>query len=328
MLGFVPQPNLRGIAFLTITQPQNWRQYIVSVDQLEEITGYNFLSNVPEHIQRIIKDRRVDFTLNAPLLADNEIQSSSSLLTTLSNALPSGFDKLTIGHNDVIPPFALWFDTTGSSKIDLPHASFIPNSTLQASPPKVTILNGCPSQVGISETSSFQICVNHADIGQSSAIQDSIFQVGIKKINIPEVGIAQFSLNQISTDQNSISQIRTPEISPSQVGVTQVEITQPQTRQINSAQINPTKISLPGSVSLQQFLSSYTHLYTSALTNTYKYKPLNIFDPTFNINLQITKLPTGQLAEAQITTGEANRLLCKSSRIGKLQMFSESDRRG
>jgi hypothetical protein len=52
---------------------------------------------------------------------------------------------------------------------------------------------------------------------------------------------------------------------------------------------------------LQQLLSSYPHLYTSALTNTYKDNLLNLFDPSFNINFSFTDLPTGQLAEAQIT---------------------------
>ncbi|MBE9050263.1 PKD domain-containing protein [Nostocales cyanobacterium LEGE 11386] len=50
-----------------------------------------------------------------------------------------------------------------------------------------------------------------------------------------------------------------------------------------------------------QQLFSIHNLYP-ALTNTYKDNPLNLFDPTFNINLQITDLPTGQLAEAQITS--------------------------
>ncbi|WP_338872344.1 DNA/RNA non-specific endonuclease [Spirosoma sp. SC4-14] len=34
-----------------------WRAYLTSVDALEELTGYNFLSNVPTGIQRIIEAR-------------------------------------------------------------------------------------------------------------------------------------------------------------------------------------------------------------------------------------------------------------------------------
>ncbi|WP_339377487.1 PKD domain-containing protein [Calothrix sp. NIES-2100] len=66
-------------------------------------------------------------------------------------------------------------------------------------------------------------------------------------------------------------------------------------------EINPTEIPLPSSVPLQQLVNSYPHLYNSTLTNTYKDNPLNLFDPTFNINFQIADFPTGQLVEAQIT---------------------------
>ncbi|WP_460940537.1 DNA/RNA non-specific endonuclease [Spirosoma humi] len=56
-------PNTRIIA---VNIPNNqsaadkpWRAYITSVDDLENLTGYDFLSNVPVDIQRII-ERRID----------------------------------------------------------------------------------------------------------------------------------------------------------------------------------------------------------------------------------------------------------------------------
>jgi DNA/RNA endonuclease G (NUC1) len=47
-----PLPN--G-ASKNITDWNDWTQWEVSVDYLEEITGYDFLSNVPEEIQRVIE---------------------------------------------------------------------------------------------------------------------------------------------------------------------------------------------------------------------------------------------------------------------------------
>ncbi len=38
-----------------ITDWNDWRQWQVSVDYLEEITGYDFLSNVPQAIQTVIE---------------------------------------------------------------------------------------------------------------------------------------------------------------------------------------------------------------------------------------------------------------------------------
>ncbi len=43
-------PNQQGI-------DPDWRKYRVSIDKIEELTGYNFLSNVPENIQDTIEEK-------------------------------------------------------------------------------------------------------------------------------------------------------------------------------------------------------------------------------------------------------------------------------
>ena len=58
---FVLNENTRVIA-VSIPNTQTaadkpWRAYITSVDVLETLTGYDFLSNVPTDIQRVIEDR-------------------------------------------------------------------------------------------------------------------------------------------------------------------------------------------------------------------------------------------------------------------------------
>ncbi|MFN2454759.1 MAG: DNA/RNA non-specific endonuclease [Pyrinomonadaceae bacterium] len=47
----VDMPNVQGIRY------NDWRQYRVSVDQVESYTGYNFLSNVSSSIQSVIESR-------------------------------------------------------------------------------------------------------------------------------------------------------------------------------------------------------------------------------------------------------------------------------
>ncbi len=44
-------PNIQGI------KDKTWRDYRLSVDQLEEKTGYNFLTNVPEAVQQVIESK-------------------------------------------------------------------------------------------------------------------------------------------------------------------------------------------------------------------------------------------------------------------------------
>lgn len=46
----VSVPNEQGVN-------PNWRSYLTSVDQVESLTGYDFFSNVPPHIQKVIEAR-------------------------------------------------------------------------------------------------------------------------------------------------------------------------------------------------------------------------------------------------------------------------------
>ncbi|GAB3886595.1 hypothetical protein GCM10028825_16110 [Spirosoma agri] len=41
---------------------QPWSSYRVSVDEVEKLTGYDLLSNVPESVQRVI-EARIDMKL-------------------------------------------------------------------------------------------------------------------------------------------------------------------------------------------------------------------------------------------------------------------------
>lgn len=53
----------------------DWRQYRVSVDQVESLTGYNFFSNVPTSIQSVIES-----TIDAQLVEDWEMQPDKAAI--------------------------------------------------------------------------------------------------------------------------------------------------------------------------------------------------------------------------------------------------------
>jgi hypothetical protein len=95
-------------------------------------------------------------------------------------------------------------------------------------------------------------------------------------------------------------------------------ITQVSVREVSTFQISPnqvsfikgdtSKISLPSSITLQQFLSSHNFNFQNTAVPTW----LEFLQGTtpFNLNIEIADLPTGQLAEANITgfdpTGRPN----------------------
>jgi endonuclease G len=64
-----------GTRLIAISVPNNnsvvsdWRQYRVTVDQVESLTGYNFFSNVPESIQSVIES-----TIDTQFVEDWEMQ--------------------------------------------------------------------------------------------------------------------------------------------------------------------------------------------------------------------------------------------------------------
>jgi endonuclease G, mitochondrial len=58
----VIMPNTQGI------RNNDWHQYIVSVDQVEQLTGYDFFSNVPVDIQAVIEARVDNQPIAQPML--------------------------------------------------------------------------------------------------------------------------------------------------------------------------------------------------------------------------------------------------------------------
>ncbi len=183
----------------------------------------------------------------------------------------------------------------------------------------------------IDKNSSHEIGIAISSISENRLIEVSSFetgftQVGSTQVGSTQVGSSEISLKQVGSTQVSSTQVGSSEISLPQDGVPQnctTEICSNKTLIVNSgiAQINflqansfphlsaTTKfnfpeISLPSSITFQQFLSSHNFdlqnktvpLWTEFLQS-----------PTpFNLKVEITSLPTGQLAEGTITGYDSN----------------------
>jgi hypothetical protein len=134
-----------------------------------------------------------------------------------------------------------------------------------------------------------------------------------------EIGTSQISILQIGPSQTGLTQNSSSEISPTQIDLFQKNLANGRITQINPAQISSSQfisplnvnfgeISLPSSITLQQLLSSHSF----SLQNTTVPTWLEFLQGTtpFNLNIEIADLPSGQLAEANITgfdpTGRPN----------------------
>jgi hypothetical protein len=308
---------LRNGTVINLSSPGVWETYAVTVDDVEELTGYNFFSQLPKELQNTIEARRnTSFVLNAALLADTETQFSSLFpRPPLSvNELPSGFEELSIGQNNTNSNEIAQIKLPDSpSQINIEQPSkikHVPSGSFQVDVSHIAVLEIGITHLSPSESSPFQINGDKVSFLQESTIQINSSPVGFIRNNISQISFGQVSPFQVNLMEPSLSQFGSGQISPTEVGFSQISSIEVNSRQINSTQIhplqvNPSKISLPSSIPLKQFLDSYSHTSTPASTNTFKDNPLNLwstlFDPTFNINLQITDLPTGQLAEAQLT---------------------------
>jgi hypothetical protein len=131
-------------------------------------------------------------------------------------------------------------------------------------------------------------------VHQVSSTEVAVNELSISQIGLRQIGIAQISTPQIGSIQKSPIQIGSAQISSAQISSIQISPIQISPTQIDGTQIDLTKISFPSSITLQQFLSSHNFnlqnttipTWTEFLTGT----------TPFNLNIEITDLPTGQLA--------------------------------
>jgi large repetitive protein len=176
----------------------------------------------------------------------------------------------------------------------------------------------------------------HPGITKNGLIENNFFQIGFSEISTTQISSTQVSTTQIGFSEATISQISTTQISttqiafikpsliyvcPAQVSTTQVssiskELIHTSTAEVDTSQIdttptqihiiqpNPAEISFSSGITLQQFFAIHNFgLQNKTVPSWTEF----LQSPTpFNLKVEITDLPTGQLAEGTITGYDTN----------------------
>ncbi len=182
------------------------------------------------------------------------------------------------------------------------------------------------AEIGIIEVSTSQIAIFKSGLPEVSLIPDSIakvaankdattFIVDPSKVSTTEIGflpitvVSPASISEISFPQNSTTKVNNDD-GTLKINTTQINTSEQSfTRILNN---NFGKISLSSSISPQQFFNSNfvsldPHSSIPLLDNIYSTvntkisKQNRLLNSNFDLTFQITDLPTGQLAEAQVT---------------------------
>jgi hypothetical protein len=148
----------------------------------------------------------------------------------------------------------------------------------------------------------------------STSCEVSIPQVGASQnypyqSNISQVGSSQVGSSQVGSDQSTIN-----DFGISQIGFSQIDSTPDTSTKVDFSQVNLTKVSFSNSITTLQFFNIHNTFSTSIydINNT----SLTLWNTSLqsirplNLTIEITDLPAGQLAEANITgfdpTGRPN----------------------
>jgi large repetitive protein len=260
-----------------ITSQSQWRAletWQVTIDQLESLTSLNFWSSVPITIQNDIEEILI------PLISPVRVPPSP---------IESGeIDPDSEGEGtDLRAPFLA--DTNTSPELII-YSRFDNNSSIGKS---------C-----VVEESSFPETPIHISSSQISFSKISSGQVSSGQVSLSQISSSKIGVSTVDNTQTSLSQIGFGQIGFDQTSTRQVNIGQVFTSEVDLSQISSTKIPLSSSITLQQFLSSHNFdlqnktvpLWTEFLQS-----------PTpFNLKVEITDLPTGQLAEGTITGYDSN----------------------
>jgi hypothetical protein len=286
-----------------VTPTDSWRSYIRSVDYVEQETGYDFFSNIPAEIQNDIETnlvlREASSFPSASLLAELD---ETDALFSISNASVwhdrIRQDGLSLQPSPIMPqPLSIpeiSVPQNASSQGGFIQKRALEISTRQVSTIQTSLVQSSIAQIGISKNSFIQDSLLEASSNQASVSQVSSMQVDPLQIGIVKVGSSQVGSSQISS-QSSPTQISFAQISPAQVDELQIGSTQ-----ISSTQIDPWKLSFPRVASPQEFFSS--HNFNLQNTTVPTWTEFLQGHPSFNLNIEFSDLPVGQLADSSITS--------------------------
>ena len=287
---------------------------LFNVKNIEQETGYNLFSNLPEEIQNAIEGRNVGEIRNKI----NELDSQSASLQARGNEkyILSGIttisphwtpDNTSIGHsgipNQIVASADQTFFGVRSTETSISENSRFQGmkvSSTETSSDRVDIIEVASSQIGVEKVTQRNIGSSQTSIPNNTFIQPTFIQENASQVGSSQIDSDHFNSKQVSSPQVNISQ--NDSIKVDTIPMFRGAI--PRTKQLNSSEIT-----LPASIPLQQFVVGDfpDHNSTPQIINELNNSATNIWsdllqtETQLDIDFQITELSKGQLAEATIT---------------------------
>jgi len=246
----------------------------------------DILSNLPDDVENRM-EANVNFHSYIP---------SSPLLAEVEETLqqPIFSLKLPIRHDSSIDNDTAIFTMCEREKLNIFQVGLSEINVVNSSLEHFSTHQSGTSQVSISQVRSGQI-----DRFQSGTFENSTFEVGFAQVSPVQSSTPESSSTQISFTQIGFTQVSSGQIGSGQIGLTQIDSRKLNHLQLNFSQVNPTEIPLTSSITLQQLLSSHHPNLQNTTVPTWT---SFLQSPTqFNLKLEISDLPTGQLASATIS---------------------------
>ena len=222
-------------------------------------------------------------------------------------AEPSPLDLIsanaTIWHNRVLKNVireTVNFFEIGSSQVGIAQNVACEHSSIEIGSHQISV-----SQVAPTDFSIPHLSINQGSISQVNTEHRSASERGSSQISPTEVSSIQTSRIELSSNQNSTAQIDIFQIGIGQILPAKINSTQTGVNYLINPNPIASKISDSTSIESQNFFVTDSWLlgYNPNLQNTTVPTWTSFLQsPTpFNLKLEVTDLPTGQLAEATIT---------------------------
>ena len=277
---------------------------LINIDKLEEITGYDFLSNIPAEIQEAIEGRKYPDILEKIYAEKIRPRPTSSLLastTSVFSNVGTWFDS-SIGHNSIPDQITPTTDDV-FRKIDILEVG-VDQKSLR----KTKIRQFRPSEVGTRSIHTLQNGISQISFNQTTPNQVGRIQGGFSENSTFEIRAFQNDTSKIGTTKIDTTERGIEEMGSAQVNPLQSDSSKIPFFKVVNRESNSSEIPFPPLISNNQFFSSNAnHNSTSQIINELNNSATNIWsnllqpDTRLEIDFQITDLPTGQLAEATIT---------------------------
>jgi hypothetical protein len=322
-------------------EPDEKYTYLRTVDFIETQTGYDFFSYLSTDVQAALesnflynrKYRKPSDFPNGVALLSADVSDNQSLIDDSSGSINAVISGAAIWHSSVTEQSTSIVKTNSTQEISIGQVGIIKEGSFQSGITEVS-----SSQVGSVETTLPQFSISeistdprniinrsltsvstspispiedgslHANTFNITSSQVSSTQVGISQVNPLKIGSFKISSTEVGSNKTVSTQF-----SSSEVGSTQIDPTKQSV--VTQVQLQPSKVSLPSSVSSQEFFSSdVIHENTSNLLTNIFSTARSIWQSTpINLTFKVTNLPTRQLAEAQVSEFGVNGLPIKAT---------------